>query len=93
MKKRFLNVQYLGQPARIDTKDMEDLSQVQEKVLVAFKEITVGYSKIQLYNKYNALVDDLDDVPDDYYKKPKEGGLSITIQLLPSPTLSRHFLV
>jgi hypothetical protein len=32
--------------ARIDTKDMDDISQVQEKVLVALKEITVGYARV-----------------------------------------------
>ena len=90
MKKRFLNVQYLGQPARIDTKDMEDLSQICKEVLVAFKEITVSYSKIQLYDNDNSLVNDLDEIAEVYYKKLKENGLSLTVQLLPSPTSSRQ---
>ena len=49
--KRFFNVLYEKQPARIDTKDMERFSQAQEKVLLAFKEITVGYARVQLWNK------------------------------------------
>jgi hypothetical protein len=91
--KRFLNVLYEKQPARIDTKDMEDISQVQEKVLLAFKEITVGYARVQLWQKTateNTRIEDLDDIPDEYYLKPKNGGLSLTIVLLTSPTPSRQ---
>jgi hypothetical protein len=87
MPKRFLNVLYGGVHARIDTKDMEDLSQVQKEVKIAFEDITVGYSKIQFYNKANKQIDDLIEIPDEYYKKRKNGGLSLTIVLLPSPTI------
>ena len=91
MKKRFLNVHYLGQPARIDTKDMEDLSQIQEKVLVAFEEITVGYSKIQLYDKDHTFIKTWSQfcaLPEEYFQE--ESGLLLTIQLRPSPTSSRQ---
>jgi hypothetical protein len=46
VSKRFLKVKYNSTQARIDTKDMDDISQVQEKVLVALKEITVGYARV-----------------------------------------------
>jgi hypothetical protein len=46
--KRFLNVFYENQPVEIDTNDMERFSQVQKEVLLAFKDITVGYARVQL---------------------------------------------
>ena len=95
--KRFLNVLYENLPVRIDTKEMEDISQVQEKVLLAFKEITVGYARVQLWNK-NATphiqLDDFDDIkalPEEYYLKSKNpGALFLTVQVLPSPPASRQ---
>jgi hypothetical protein len=90
--KRFLNVLFEKQPARIDTKDMEDISQVQEKVLLAFKEITVGYARIQLWNNNAAPpihFDDLDGIkalPEQYYWKPKKSGsLFLAVQLFSPP--------
>jgi hypothetical protein len=65
---------------------------VQEKVLVAFKEITVGYARVQLLNKTSTLftqLDDLDDIkalPEQYYWKPKKSGsLFLTVQLFSPP--------
>lgn len=93
MSKRFLNVEYNNTRARIDTKDMEDISQVQEKVLLAFKEITVGYARVQLWNNNGTphiQLDELDDIkalPEQYYWKPKKSGaLFLTVQLF-SPSV------
>ena len=92
MSKRFLNVQYNNTTAEIDTNDMERFGQVQEKVLVAFKEITVGYARVQLLNKTSTpytQLDDLDDIkalPEQYYWKPKKSGsLFLTVQLFSPP--------
>ena len=89
---RFLNVQYNNTTAEIDTNDMERFGQVQEKVLVAFKEITVGYARVQLWNKTSTpytRLDDLDDIkalPEQYYWKPKKSGsLFLTVQLFSPP--------
>jgi hypothetical protein len=93
--RRFLNIQYNNTTAEIDTNDMERFVQVQEKVLVAFKEITVGYPRVQLWNKNDSphtQFDDFDDIkalPEEYYWKSKKlGSLFLTVQLLPSPPLT-----
>ncbi len=88
--KRFLNVQYGGQPERIKVADMEDLSEVRGEVKEKYG-LTRGSAYIQLWKKTateNTLIEDLDEIPDEYYVKPKNGGLSLTIVLLPSPTPS-----
>jgi hypothetical protein len=91
-KKRFLNVFYENQLVEIDTNDMERFSQVQEKLLLAFKEISVGYARIQLWNMTatpEIQIDDFDDIkalPEDYYwESKKPGALFLTVQLIPSP--------
>jgi hypothetical protein len=70
---------------------------VQEMVLVAFKEITVGYARVQLWNETvtpQIQLDDFDDIidlPEQYYWKPRQpGALFVTVQLLPSPSPSRQ---
>jgi len=90
--KRFLNIHYGGQPERIKIDDMEDLSEVRDKIKEKY-ELTRGSAYIQLWKKAateNTLIEDLDEIPDEYYLKPKDGGLSLTIVLLPSPTPSRQ---
>jgi hypothetical protein len=89
MLRRFLNVVYDGVHARINVTDM-DLSQVQEKFKIAFENITVGYSKIQFYDQANKQIDDLNEIPDEYYKKRKEEGLELVIRLIPSLASSRQ---
>jgi hypothetical protein len=91
MPKRFLNVLYGGVHARIDTKDMEDLSQVQKEVKSFYGDNIPGAaSQIQFYNKENIPIDDLNDIPVEYYKKRKEGGLELVIRLIPVKQ-SRNF--
>ncbi len=48
-QKRFLNVLYENQLVEIDTGTMERFREVQKEVLIAFKEITVGYARVQLW--------------------------------------------
>ena len=75
---------YEGNNAEIDTKDMERISQVQEKVKIAFPHISAGYPQIQFCDKENNQIDDFDDIPEEYYSKRKDGGLALDIKLLPS---------
>lgn len=85
--KRFLNVEYKGQPDRVNITDMEDLSQVRDKVKekYAFER---GSAYIQLWKKTGVeriLIDDLDYIPNEYFLKRKDGGFSLIVDLLPSP--------
>ena len=73
---------------------MQDFSQVQKEVLAAFREITVGYARVQLWRETVTLpvqFDDLEDIealPEQYFwKQKKSGALALTVQLLPSPSL------
>jgi hypothetical protein len=88
--KRFLNVEYNSLQTTINVTDMVKLSQVQEKVLVAFKEITVGYPRIQLWKK-TATEDShiktwsqINSLPQEYFIE--ENGLFLTIQVLAPPS-------
>ncbi|KAJ3254311.1 hypothetical protein HK103_007282 [Boothiomyces macroporosus] len=88
--KRFLNILYENVPAKIDTRDMEDFSEVEDKVQRKYG-LVVGAAYIQLWNLNDTpptQLDDLKDIkalPDQYYKTPKEAGaLFLTVQLLPS---------
>jgi hypothetical protein len=77
MSKRLLNVQHNSTQARIDTKDMDDISQVQGKVLVAFcKNSTMEQDCCSTIH-----FDDLDDIKaltKQYYWKPKKSGFSVS---------------
>ncbi len=91
-KKRFLNVCYENQLVEIDANHMERFSQVQKEVLLAFKEISVGYARIQLWNMTatpEIQFDDFEDIkalPEDYFwESKKPGALFLTVQLIPSP--------
>ncbi|KAI8896417.1 hypothetical protein BC833DRAFT_597501 [Globomyces pollinis-pini] len=92
--KRFLNVQYGLKPTRVNTTEMEDISEVVTAIKTYFGDDIQGpAARIQLWKKNdteNILIEDLDDIPNEYYLKPKNGGLSLAIVLLPSPTPSHQ---
>ena len=74
---------------------MERFCQVQKVVerwySKDFPQVTA--LKVQLWQKTateNTLIEDLDEILDEYYFKPKNGGLSLTIVLLPSPNPSHQ---
>ena len=89
---RFLNVEYNGISARIDTNGMKDLSQVQEAVEKRFLKTfpAIDALRIQFYDQEDKQIDDLDDIPQEYYIKTKEGGLVLNIKLLSTPASSRQ---
>jgi hypothetical protein len=72
---------------------MEDISEVITAIANFYKDSISSPERIQLWNKNateNTLIQDLDEIPDEYYLKPKTGGLFLTIVLLPLPTPSRQ---
>jgi hypothetical protein len=85
MPKRFLDVEYSGTRTRIDVTESERLGQIQDAVKEAFA-IDVAYAYIQLYDQQNQQITDLDDIPEDYYKKLKDGGLSLVVRTSQPPT-------
>ena len=92
--KRFLNVVYEQTSARINVTDMEDLSEVQEAVEIRYVKTfpEIDAIRIQFYDK-EKKIDDLDNIPAEYYKKRKEGGLELVIKLLPSPSKGNEVLI
>ena len=90
--KRFLNVSYENQPARIDTKDMEDISQLQKGVeewySKDFSQVTA--LKVQLWNKNasgNKQIKTWSQLRGlSYAYFAEEDGLCLTVQLVPSPS-------
>jgi hypothetical protein len=91
--KRFLNVRYGVKPTRVNTTDMEDISEVITAIANFYKDSISSPERIQLWHKTDTedtLIEDLDEIPDEYYLKVKNGGPSLTIVLLPSPTPSRQ---
>ena len=88
--KRFLNVQYGSNKTEIDILGIERLGPVSTAIKTHYGEDIPGpAARIQLWKKTaseNTLIEDLDDIPDEYYLKPKDGGLTLTIVLLPAPS-------
>jgi hypothetical protein len=91
--KRFLNVLYENQPAEIDIGTMVRFSEVQKEVLFAFKEIKIGYARVQLWNDTaNMQFNDINMIkalPEEFYWEAKKAGaLYLTVRLLPNPLVS-----
>ncbi|KAJ3078355.1 hypothetical protein HK100_010753, partial [Physocladia obscura] len=42
--------------------------------------LNVGYGLIQLYDENNNQITDLGDIPENYFEKIKDGGLSLALQ-------------
>ena len=96
MSKRFLNIEYNNTQARIDTKDMEDISQVQKAVeewyAKDFPEVTA--LKVQLWNKNTTEIkqiktwSQMKGLSEAYFAE--EDGLFITVQLFSPPFQAAH---
>ncbi|KAJ3111332.1 hypothetical protein HDU96_005789 [Phlyctochytrium bullatum] len=63
----------------------ERLGDAQEAIKAKYGIIEAA-AYIRLYDKQRQKVKDLDDIPDDYFKKRKSGGLSIEVRTLPPAT-------
>jgi DNA polymerase III delta prime subunit len=93
VRKRFINVMYGNNKSEIDTHKMERLSEIRDIIKEQY-EITRGSAFIQLWQKteaINTLITtwkQLKLLPASYFTE--EDGCFLTIQLLPSPTLSRQ---
>jgi len=85
--KRFLNVEYSGTRTRIDITDFDDLSEVQDALKVKLHHALskVDAPQLQFYDQQDQQITDLDDIPEDYYKKLRDGGLVISIHISPPP--------
>ena len=84
MTKRFLNVEYSVYKTRINVTDMEDLSEVRRAIKDEYGPVLadVGAAQLQLYDQQGQHIKDLDDIPEEYYKKAKDGGLSLVVHTL-----------
>jgi hypothetical protein len=66
---------------------MEDLSEIQDKIKEKFgDDITAPAARIQLCNQQGAVIDDMDDIGEEYYRKVKQGGICLVVGTLPAPT-------
>lgn len=57
------------------------------------EELAGAASRIQLWihsTAKNILIEELSEIPDEYYLEPNSGGLHLNVVLLPSPTSSRQ---
>ncbi|KAI8893661.1 hypothetical protein BC833DRAFT_624672, partial [Globomyces pollinis-pini] len=94
MIKRFLNVQFRGQPDRINITDMQDLSEIRKEIKTCYgPDIPGPVVRIQLWKNTeyeNSLIStwkQFKSLPHAYFE---EENLYLTIVLLPSPTPSRQ---
>jgi hypothetical protein len=91
----FINVKYGEISTRIKVKDLEDISELRRSIKEEYgAHITAPPVDIQLYKSYHdegqkaeALITDLDDIPEEYYKKLEDGGSVLEIR-----TSSEHSL-
>jgi hypothetical protein len=88
----FVNVVYCGTHTRIKTNDIEDISELQDLIKAKYGPVMndVGAPQLQLYKSYSdegeksdALVTDLEDISEEYFKKRKDGGLALEIRTSP----------
>ena len=88
MPKRFLNVEYSGTRTEVDVTEAERLGEVRRAIKAEYGPVTsdVGAPQLQLYDQQGHRITDLKDIPDDYYKEPKNGGLFLAIRTSPPPT-------
>lgn len=69
--------------------DFEDLSEVQDALKLKYGEdIRAPASRIQLYDQQGQQITDLDDIPEEYYKKLKNGGIFRTIRTSTPPPVT-----
>ncbi|KAJ3250054.1 hypothetical protein HK103_004096, partial [Boothiomyces macroporosus] len=88
MPKRFLNVEYNGVKAEIDVTDAERLGDVQLAVKTTFgntfEKVDAPYLQLfQPLDSEEKQISDLDEIPDDFFKKLTKGGLSLFIRITP----------
>jgi transcription antitermination factor NusG len=78
---KFVGVKYKGMHSRIDTTEMEDLSELSRAIKQEYEDaIPGGSAYIQLFDLQNQLIEDLDDIGEEYYKRTKDGGHFLDIQ-------------
>jgi hypothetical protein len=86
MPKRFLNISYAGRKTRINITEMEDLSEVQDKIKEKFANslAQVDAADIQLCDQQGTVIEkwaSLNSLQDDYFK---EGGACLVVSTFPS---------
>ena len=90
MTKRFLNIIYGDRRTKIEVTGFERIAQLRKAVKEEFgDDIPAPAARIQLCNQQGALIDDLDDIGEEYYQKVKkgEGGTCLVVGTLPAPPL------
>ncbi|KAJ3087016.1 hypothetical protein HK100_008500, partial [Physocladia obscura] len=85
MPKKFVNVHCAGVTTRINVTDMEDLSELRRAVKGEYGDAIDTPALIQLWAGETRITD-LGDIPEKYYEKIKNGGLSLAIQTTSSPS-------
>jgi hypothetical protein len=97
----FLNVVYGSIHSRIKTNDMEDISELRRVIKEEYKNALaeIVAPQLQLYKSYSdegeksdALVTDLEDISEEYFKKRKDGGLELEIRTSPPPSKQSSLL-
>jgi hypothetical protein len=87
MPKRFLNVKYENYAESINVTDMENLSEVKDAIKLKWANnlAKVDSPSIQLWkgSAPEDIIEDLDDIAIEYFKKKRDGGLYLTVKLAP----------
>ena len=86
----YLNVQYGSTltTAEINITGISRLGGVKSAIREAFPNALsqVDAPQLQLYDQQSQQITDLDDIPEVYYKKLKDGGLSLVVRTSQPPT-------
>ncbi|KAJ3387252.1 hypothetical protein HDU80_000197, partial [Chytriomyces hyalinus] len=88
--RRFLNVKYRTRPVtQVDVTGITRFGILQDAIKAKFSNAlaVVDADQIQLHDKDNNPVTDLDDIAHDYYEKIENGGLALTIQTTPPESI------
>jgi hypothetical protein len=59
---------------------MDNLTQLRKSIKEEFEEdLSIPATRIQLFTQDHILIEDLDDIPDQYFRKKRDGGLYLNI--------------
>lgn len=82
MPERQLNIKVSRKIGTVDITDLKDLMALCRIIKSDYTAFTpFGADSLRLYDQQRRLITNLDDIPDDYFKKLEDGGLYLSVRV------------
>lgn len=81
--RQFLNLKYKNRTAELDIQGLRRITQLQDAIKARFESLLGRFDaiNIRLFDMNKNPITDLDDIPDEYFLKEKQGGLFLRVLL------------